>query len=51
MTHIQLQNFKKKKCKLSLKYMPVKQSIPYLIPLMYGQTIQCLNYGEQESKN
>ena len=42
-THIQVQNLK--------KIVLVTQSIPCLIFLMCGRTIQSLNYSGQESKN
>ena len=51
MTHIQVQNLKKKKVLVMfLKYTPVTQNIPCLIFLMYGRNTQRLNYGGQESK-
>ena len=43
-------SLKLKKKFMSLKYTPVSQSILFLIFLMYVKTIQCLNYGGQESK-
>ena len=55
MTHIQVQNWKKKNTKKNmvvkpLKHTPVPESILFLIFLMYVKTIQHLNYSGQESK-